>query len=30
MWSLPSRRPIGAPLTVDREIHDLQLSPDGA
>jgi WD40 repeat protein len=29
MWALPSLRPIGEPLTVDREIHDLQLSPDG-
>jgi WD40 repeat protein len=29
LWALPSGRPVGKPITVDREIHDLQLSPDG-
>jgi WD40 repeat protein len=29
MWALPSLRPTGEPVTVGREIHDLQLSPDG-
>ncbi len=29
LWRLPSGRPVGEPLVVDRTIHDLQLSPDG-
>jgi len=29
LWRLPSGRPVGQPLVVDRTIHDVQLSPDG-
>ena len=29
LWSLPSGRLVGNPLRVDRQIYDLQLSPDG-
>jgi WD40 repeat protein len=29
LWELPSGRPVGQPLRVDREIRDVQLSPDG-
>jgi WD40 repeat protein len=29
LWSLPDGHRVGEPLRVDRQIHDLQLSPDG-
>ena len=29
LWTLPNGRPFGAPLRVDYELRDAQLSPDG-
>ena len=29
LWTLPDGRPLGAPLRVDYELRDAQLSPDG-